>query len=451
MTTNSSTTPLTVNVISSLLQSQGFYINPTAASYVGTSANNATYTSGAIVNDTCLFWLTNAINVAYQNLGNNVSTTTYDNLISIGAQSIPALGNSKPPTYIIDDPSGNWQGQANTGFGISGNTDHGQDATWVPYLSENPNVGVTQWGFIRLLALQAYNEFYYNAAADNDTKIVTATNPSYKDFLTTFYSCYGYTQTNNTIIYPIQNSLTFQDGTFSNQNDSITADLTGVSLSLQDFGQDLINLGLALNINRIDSFGLPSTLLQLLSQNKALTQDVNLALLSVGLSANEINDIANQTVVATTDQEQKIYAAFLIITGSTLSQILVTLSCKTKGITSLADLLNVKKLFPISYTTLTVPIYNTTPGLPTNSKTYYLLFIDEQLNPQLTSAPVAAQIPPVTPPLPPSTPVPVATPVPVPVTSSTVAASAITTDGGVSGQGFSLKTFSGQVYNVSQS
>ena len=99
MSSTSNQSPLGVNVVSSLLQSQGFTINPTAAGLMGSSTTNAAYTPGSIVNNTCLYWVTHAINAAYQHLGVQVSDATYNNLISIGTNTIPALGNSLPPTY----------------------------------------------------------------------------------------------------------------------------------------------------------------------------------------------------------------------------------------------------------------------------------------------------------------------------------------------------------------
>jgi len=333
-----------------------------------------------------------------------------------------------------------WTGPATSGYPILGNTGQGQSATWLPWSTVNPNVGVTQWGYIRLLALQAWNEFNWNSATivtagsfvvgttytistvgtTNFTLIGAAYNilgttfvasgagsgtgtascvsntPSYKDFTSSFLTCRNFANYSNNQINTVTNSLTFQQGTFSNQNDLITGDLAGVSLSLQQFGQDLINLGKALNISQISKFGLPSTLLQLINQNNAQTSNLSLALLSVGLTASVVEAISNGSVTPTLAQEQKLYSAFSVVRSTALTQVLVPLSCKTAGLRSLADLLNVKSLFPLSYSTLTVPLYNTTPG-PTNSKTYYLLFSQGQLSSQLTSPGVIAQVPPITP------------------------------------------------------
>jgi uncharacterized membrane protein YgcG len=95
-----------------------------------------------------------------------------------------------------------------------------------------------------------------------------------------------------------------------------------------------------------------------------------------------LEEIANNVVVATTNQERRIYGAFSIILGQDLTDVLISLNCKTEGLSSLVDLLNPIKLFPNSYKTLTVPIYNTVGG-PANSKIYYPIYVGDGLNSQL--------------------------------------------------------------------
>jgi len=481
MSTTGNQSPLGVNVVSSLLQGQGFAINPTATELMGSSTDNANYTPGSIVTDTCLNWLTNAINSAYQNLGTQVSDATYNNLISIGANTIPALGNSVPPTYTIDDPSGVWSGQATSGYPIAGDTGQGQSATWLPYSTSNPNDSVTQWGYVRLLALQAWNEFNWNSAtvvsagsfvvrttysisflgttdwgaigytgtpilggtftasgagAGTGIAACVASTPSYKDFTSSFLTFHNFATYSNKNINTVANSTNFQKGTFSNQNDLITGDLSGVTLSMQEFGQDLINLGKALNISQIHKFGLPSTVLQLIKQHNAQTKNLNLALLSSGLSADDVENISNGGTTPTKQQEQQIYSAFSIVRSSALDEVLVPLSCKTKGLTSLADLLNVQKLFPLSHTSMTVPSYNTTPG-PTNSKTYYPLFSAGQVNSQLTAPSVAAKVAPVTPPAMPT----IAKPVSAPYSPQSAAVTAGVTSGAAGGGSVTTNRF----------
>jgi hypothetical protein len=57
-----------------------------------------------------------------------------------------------------------------------------------------------------------------------------------------------------------------------------------------------------------------------------------------------------------TDSAQKLmYRAMQTVTGDDLSQILQVLGVTTLGINTMADLLNPVKLFPLSYSSLTVP------------------------------------------------------------------------------------------------
>jgi hypothetical protein len=176
----------------------------------------------------------------------------------------------------------------------------------------------------------------------------------------------------------------------------ITGDITGISLSTRVFGQDLIALGKAINLSKTRTFGFPSNVLETLKTYNALTDSVVLALLASGLTDAEVAQVSNNTNV-TTSQQQKIYAAFNVISGVDLASILVSLNCKTQGLETLADLLNIKKLFPNSYETLTVPIYNAQPGLPTNSKTYYPIFSYQIISPAVVAA-VGTIIPPGIPP-----------------------------------------------------
>ena len=442
--------PLGVNVLGSLLQNIGFYINPTAQSYMGVNkSTQGSYSPGKIVNDTCLKWLTYAINDAYArgyaSGGSTVDKTTYDNLLNIGQSRIAALGNSPPPTWETTDPGNVWINQyagtntstpgytidqagspANSGYGfynwtasyedyvdnrVEAYKDEGQLASWYPFLAtvpnpygsgnvDVPNVGITQWGWVRCMALQAWNEFNWNGQTIEQTDNTPTGSPAYQFFVDTFSTCDSFKNYSNEAIFAVEDSQSFLRGTFSNQDDLISADLAGVSLSSRAFGQDLINLGNGIDFNYIKTFGLPSSLLQILKKYNGLTQPVILGLLASGLSQNEIESISNGNITPTKDQEQKIYGAFLVVVNNDLEEIKVILNCKTKGLTSLADLLSVKKMFPLSYTTLTVPIYNTNPG-PTNSKTYYLLFIKQELNPQLVLPRIKEIVQTIVPPQPP--------------------------------------------------
>jgi hypothetical protein len=356
--------PLGVNAMSGLLQGKGFWINKPTSNLVGYSSSASTYTQGTIISTTILKDVTNAIRQGWvrYNAG-ELSGTTYNNLISIGSSTIPALGNSPPPNYS------------------------GSQTYNIAYTGENAS-----YGYVRIFPLQAYNEFNYNNTL--------ALSGMYNDFLGSFISAGSFVEYSNKSISTMYNSLGFLKGTYSNMNDLITADVTNVNLSTAAFGRDLINLGKALDLSTIWTFGYPSNLLATLKKYNAITDSLKVALLASGLTAVEIDQITENKSVAK-EQQQKLYSAFLIIGGVDLAAILVPLNCNTPGLTSLADLLNVKKMFPESYLSLTVPIYNAVPG-PTNSKTYYPIYTATAPSPPLTSpaikAIVGTTIPPGEPP-----------------------------------------------------
>lgn len=338
-----------------------------------------------------------------------IDVDTYNNLISIGAGVCEALGNSIPPTYEPIDPAGVWArtsldsttpclaeqygiqqgiatalpGPATSGYGITSDVGQGQEATWYPYTGDssvNPNTGITQWGWIRCHALQAWNEFNWNG---NEPNIAS---PQYKEFLSSFMTVSGFMSDANKSIHVIDNANTFLDGVYSNMDDLTSAEISGVSLAGYDFGTDLENLGKVIDLSKIETFGMPSNLLMAIGKAGAVTQDLGLALLAAGLTKEEISSITSGVMPNWSQQlEQSIFGAFLIITGENLLNILAPLQCKTEGLETLADLLNLQKMFPISYESLTVPVYNATPGLPTNSKTYYLIYENGGLNQSLTS------------------------------------------------------------------
>jgi hypothetical protein len=370
--------PLGVNVLASILQNIGLSINTVVQSYIGESKEYSSYTFGSLCSDTVLNKLTQSIRLAYNS--GSITESTYNNLIKIGSTTIPALGNTPPETYT-------YIGNTNVGSPESINQ------SWLPWTKQNlPSTSTstgksgeaTSYGYLRLFALQAWNEFNWNGLQTN-------TNIQYSDFLTSFITGTGFIENTNAAINSMANSIDYLDGIYSNMNDLITGEITGVNLATIEFGQDLISLGKALDLSKIDSFGLPSTLLRTVYQNNGMTQSLNLALLASGLNLNTVENIAKQSQSATTLQEQRIFGAFLIIQGVDLNEILVALNCKTKNLSSLADLLNLKKLFPNSYRSMTVPIYNTTT-LPTNSKTYYLIYDGDSINSRLTNTDIVNQI-----------------------------------------------------------
>jgi len=322
------------------------------------------------------------------------STAYYGNATTTGTFTVdiqvPGLGNAKPLTYTWEDligpfGVGKWaledlSSATPKGWGGSlykNNTAAGANA--------NP---ATSWAYIRLLALQAWMEFNYNSTLlEGDS----ANPKGYRDFIQSFMNSYGFIEYSNNAILAVDNSKTFLEGVYSNMNDLVTADITAVNLATKTFGQDLITLGKALDLSTITTFGLPSNLLKTLQVNNALTRNLGLAIIAAGIPTNTLADILNGKEPPSAEQERSIYAAFVITVGDALNEILIPLNCKTVGITSVADLLDPQKIFPNSYASLTVPIYNTTQQ-PTNSRTAYPIYVDGGVNQNLSNPSIAAQL-----------------------------------------------------------
>jgi hypothetical protein len=114
-------------------------------------------------------------------------------------------------------------------------------------------------------------------------------------------------------------------------------------------------------------------LLKTIKKHNAITKVLNTAVIAQGMSPTDYTQILNNTNNISVEKERQLYTAYETIVGVDLETILVPLNCKTVGIEKLSDLLNPKKIFPNSYSSLTVPVYNTAPG-PTNSKTYYPIY-----------------------------------------------------------------------------
>lgn len=262
--------------------------------------------------------------------GGLLSAQLYNNLINMGS-AIPLLTNSKPASYTN------------------------------PYAATS-----ARHGFLGQFPTQAFNELYINKG-------------SYSDFFNVFATCMSFKNQSNKVIRSFAKADTFLEGIYSNMNDLITADIAGVNLSTFFWGQDLITSGRAIDLETIDTFGNPDNLLRTMSRNRAITRAVNIALIAGGLSADDVTNIVNGTK-ATNEQQKTLYSCFNLIMGTDLEDVCVPLNCQTRGLKTLADLLDPQKLFPTSYASLTFPLYNGVSNLATNAKTYFLLYRDGSVN-----------------------------------------------------------------------
>jgi len=177
-------------------------------------------------------------------------------------------------------------------------------------------------------------------------------------FVQAFNIVTGYAQLTNQLVNSAVNSQTYLSDTFSSTNDSMTGDITAISLATPAFGQDLQNLGRLINLARLDLLGSPLILIQTIVLTTGSIPALTAALLNQGVPQEIVLNITSPTLSTTNSVQRLMYQAMTQVTGNDLAQILKVLKVSTVNITTMADLLNPVKLFPNSFQSLTV----TTPG-----------------------------------------------------------------------------------------
>lgn len=407
MSYSGSFTPLALNLISGLSNDNGFNINPVGAQYHG-SWTPTSYSPGSLITASVLGQLTSTTKLIYdavQSGTTDVTVDTYRNLISIGAVTIPALANTKPSTFVPTYAgNGNWS----AGMLVSDAyppKNYPVDGSWsYIHQSFSDYAWVTGWpgrnswqkstdsykaAYLPVLGepLNDYDEYFSNGflstiARQAYYEIWTDQFVQYNAIVNTFQQSDSWKNLRNSSIASFVNTKTFMTGMYSNVNDLTTSDIAGVSLAFKVWGTDLINSGRSIDLSNISKFGLPSILLKTLQRNNVLTNAVKIALnFYSNLSVTEINSILNDGLIPTSEQESKIYNAFTLVQGDDLKSdstgILYGLNCVTTGIQSLADLLDLKKLFPNSYSSLTIPQYSTTTA---SAKIYDFIYLGNGVN-----------------------------------------------------------------------
>lgn len=243
----------------------------------------------------------------FGNIGSmaNVSNATIQSLETIGSVTCPALGDSVPAAF-------------------------------------SANIADSITGFIGTVT----SESDQLLGGGDDSK-----------FVQVFTSAEGYVAQTNGYINSSLNGGTYLGNTFTSMNSLITGNLTDVNLALQAFGRDLAALGQAIDLANLDNVGSPAALLRQVFAIGGITPSLRAELIQAGLTTNVINNITSPDYELSDTIQKQIYLAMTRITNvksNNLSQVLIILGVTTRGLTSMADLLNPVKIFPNSYQSLTV-------------------------------------------------------------------------------------------------
>lgn len=183
-----------------------------------------------------------------------------------------------------------------------------------------------------------------------------------------FNSVQGFIKTTNMFINSAVNAQTYLGPTFAGMDALTTNNISNINSNFDGFGSDLFKQGQLFNLAQIDLFGTPAGLLQQLSKVARIPNGtlkiVELPLISAGLAVADIKTLISGRNTLTEiqfNQLQKIaYIGMTRVTGADLEQVLAIMNVTIPNIQTMADLLDPKKIFPTSYSTLAT----TTPNGP---------------------------------------------------------------------------------------
>ena len=222
-------------------------------------------------------------------------------------------------------------------------------------------------------------------------------------FCQIFQIAAGYRQSSNDLICSAVNATTYLGPTFTTMNDLITGQLTAANLALKCFGADVAKSGNLLNLGKLADFGTPASVLQQISEEAGITSGtlscIATKLAEFGLTQSDIILLATPEASerAPTETEfntlqKRAYAAMLAIDGDCLTYALDILDAVIPDIANLGDLLDLKKIFPTSWPSMTV--ISTAPSTvidpntpPSPGSTSILIFEpDGAVNPAIQAA-----------------------------------------------------------------
>jgi hypothetical protein len=226
------------------------------------------------------------------------------------------------------------------------------------------------------------NVGYANTIASSATTYLGS--GDFGKFAQAFGAAQGFISLTNNIILSAANANgnDYLGPTFSNMNNLITGDIAQVNLAFPAFGADLALCGDLFALDTVNIFGTPAALLNQLARKGNMingsTPCVTTALKAEGLTDQNIADLVNLNVQSLFNPDgltqnafdtlqKRAYPALCNVTGDCLIEVLAILDCTLPNITSMCELLNPVKIFPTSYSSLTLPtpsgpvlIYDTT-------------------------------------------------------------------------------------------
>lgn len=178
-------------------------------------------------------------------------------------------------------------------------------------------------------------------------------------FCSLFASALGYVAQSNAVLEANKASETLAstfDPAKGGMDSLSTGGLNQFSNDLQAVAADMQKLGDLINLRVLDDWGLPGQLLaQIGLQTGGEIPAVSSLMRSAGIASSTIRELSFGNNNLTNDEERLLYQIMLGIDGEDLEQVLAILRVTTLNITNMAQLLDPRRIFPNSYSTLLCP------------------------------------------------------------------------------------------------
>jgi len=162
-------------------------------------------------------------------------------------------------------------------------------------------------------------------------------------------------------------------GTFTSQDALMTGSLSSINSRVNAWGEELYDSGSLFDFEKLDNLGTPQAIIEslmLVGMLGFISDELTLKGIDIVPLVKAIQD--NPTQVLSPIVQKRCYEAFALVTGDKLRNILKSMHFVTPGLTTLQELLDLTKVFPATYKTLTAPsnsvlqnIYNSNGSIAT--------------------------------------------------------------------------------------
>ena len=192
--------------------------------------------------------------------------------------------------------------------------------------------------------------------------------PSNQQYVLYALIAMGQVDTSNRYVNSAKNAETLTEQTFTSQDALITGNLAALSTDINAWGEELVASGVLFDFSKLDNIGTPQAIVEALMAANMLgfiSDELASQGLNVVTLARSIRD--NPGLVLKPPVQKRCYDAFKLVYGAKLDSILELMQFITPGIVTLDELLDLRKVFPTTFATMTAPTEGTLQNIFTTA------------------------------------------------------------------------------------